>query len=79
MNKCTAALNSLTYAMKAQRALEDAAVRVKIVKLDSKMTNKGCAYGVEYPCEQYRNVRTILSASHIPVSKYINGGGGEEL
>ncbi len=79
MKICTAAIGSLTYAIKAQRSLEQANLSSKIVKLDASMTRRGCAYGVEFPCELQRSVRNVMSAEQIHVSSYINGGGGAIL
>ena len=76
MNICTAAL---TYAIKAQRALEQGGIGGEIVKLDASMTRRGCAYGVEFPCELQREVRAIMNAEKITVNSYINGGGGTLL
>lgn len=79
MKQCTAALGSLTYAIKAQRALAEAGVSCEIVKLDSSMTRRGCAYGVEFPCSEQRSVRTVMNAEKITVTSYINNGGGALL
>ena len=79
MNICTAAIGSLTYAIKAQRALEQGGIGGEIVKLDASMTRRGCAYGVEFPCELQREVRAIMNAEKITVNSYINGGGGTLL
>ena len=79
MNICTAAIGSLTYAIKAQRALDQGGIGGEIVKLDASMTRRGCAYGVEFPCELQREVRAIMNAEKITVNSYINGGGGTLL
>lgn len=79
MKICTAAIGSLTYAIKAQRALAQAGIAGDIVKLDASMTRRGCAYGVEFPCEEGRSVRAIMNAEKITVSSYINGNGGTLL
>ena len=76
MKMCTATLNSLTYAMKAQNTLSDSRIPTKIVKLDSSMTRHGCAYGIEFECNDLKDIRRILAAAHIPVKSYINGSGG---
>jgi len=79
MKNCTAAIGSLTYAIKAQRALEQAGFFGNIVKLNASMTRRGCAYGLEFHCEDMRAVRAIINTESIPVSSYINGGGGTLL
>ena len=72
---CTAALSSLTYAMKAQRALESAGLHSDIVKLDSRRSRHGCAYGVKFKCEHAASVRSVMKENGIGVIKYLNGGG----
>ena len=79
MKMCTAALGSLTNAMKAQRVLSEEEIEGTIVKLEASMTRKGCAYGVEFPCNRFKEVRALMSAQGIRVSNYINGSGGTVL
>lgn len=76
MNRCTAAMPSLTYCMKAQRILALNSVQSTIVKLDSSITRKGCAYGIEFFCEYKKTVRSVLARAGISVSQYIDIGGG---
>lgn len=76
---CTASIGSLTHAMKGQKLLSGIGIVGKIVKLESEKTRRGCAYGIEFPCAELRRVRATLATSHLPVSEYFNGGGGEVL
>lgn len=77
MKSCTAAIGSLTLAMKAKSALDNIRVNGKIVKLDPSMTRRGCAYGIEYSCDDHKAVRSAFNMANISVSSYIKGGGGE--
>ena len=79
MKSCTAAIGSLTIAMKAKTALDSAALDGRIVKLDPSMTRRGCAYGIEYSCEDHKAVRSTFNTANISVSSYIKGGGGEMI
>ena len=79
MNRCTAAMSSLTHCMRAQRLLLSEGLESTIVKLDSSLTKKGCAYGIEFSCNLKREVRSILSRANLPVSQYIDEGGGVPL
>ena len=79
MKSCTAAIGSLTIAMKAKTALDSAALDGRIVKLDPSMTRRGCAYGIEYFCEDHKAVRSAFNTAKISVSSYIKGGGGEMI
>lgn len=74
MQTCIAALGSMTQVLGAQRALARAAIRSSVVKLDAKYTTKGCTYGLEFPCAQQNNVRTILQSAGIPIKQMIGGG-----
>jgi hypothetical protein len=77
MNGCTAAIGSLTVAMKATEALSRAGVASRIIKLDPHATKKGCAYGIEYSCDDHKRVRSAFSAAKITVSGYLKGAGGD--
>lgn len=76
MNKCTAAIGSLTITMKAHSALNDAKLDNRIVKLEPSITKKGCAYGIEFFCDDYKRVRSAFSTNKISASTYIKGTGG---
>lgn len=75
MSDCTAVIGSMTTALKAQKALLRASIRSTVVKLDSSVTHKGCAYGIEFDCLQASNVKYTLSNAGIKVLRYLTGGG----
>ena len=79
MNDCTAAIGSLTLAMKAKAVLDDGGILGRIVKLDPSATRRGCAYGIEYSCADHKAVRSAFNTAKISVSSYIRGGGGEMI
>ena len=68
---CTLVIGSMTQALTAQSVLAEAAIRASIVKISSSRTQNGCAYGVEYPCTQQRNVAMILERSGVRVREYM--------
>lgn len=74
MNICTIVTGSITSAMKAQKALNASAIQSTVVKLDSKITKHGCAYGLEINCAQQSNARLVLTNAKIK-STFINPGG----
>ncbi len=76
MDKCTAAMGSLTIALKANSVLNGAGLNNKVVKLEPSMTKKGCAYGIEFFCDDYKRVRSAFSANKISASTYLKGTGG---
>lgn len=75
MSVCTAVIGSMTTALKARKALLRASIRSTVVKLDSSVTRKGCAYGIEFDCIQTSNVKYTLDSAGIKVSRYLTGGG----
>jgi hypothetical protein len=62
---CTAAIGSMTAAIRAQRILATAAIHVNVVKNESSAKNSGCLYSLAFPCGQSNNVRSVLRAAHI--------------
>lgn len=70
---CTAVIGSMTQAMKAQSVLSEAAIRTGITKISSSQTHNGCAYGVDFPCTQSGNVKTVLNRAGIKVREYLQG------
>ncbi len=75
MDECTAALASLTYALKAERALVAGGIYVKIIKLSPEIARRGCEYGISYPCEAHAEVKARLRAEGIAVRRFLKGGG----
>jgi hypothetical protein len=68
---CTAVIGSMTQAMKAQSVLSEAAIRSTLTKISSSRTHNGCAYGVDFPCTQSGNVRTVLERAGVRVRDYL--------
>ncbi len=68
---CTAVIGSMTQAMRAQDVLAAAAIRAQVTKISSSSTHNGCAYGVEVPCRQLKNVQNVLGNAGINVRKFI--------
>ena len=69
--ECIAVIGSVTQAMRAQRVLAEASLRVEVIRADSTVTGRGCAYGLMYPCAQDEAVRAALRGAGIRV----RGGG----
>jgi hypothetical protein len=66
----------MTYALKAQRVLADAAVYSRVVKLDEIDPRKGCTYGLRYSCNQAGNVALILQNARIACRPFVAEGSG---
>ena len=71
--ECTAVLGSMTIALQAEKALANAAIHANVTKVSSSGSEKGCAYGITYPCAQEENVRVILARSGLAVKQYKGG------
>ena len=70
---CTAVLGSMTQAMRAQSILAEAAIRSVVVKVSSAGSTGGCAYGVDFPCTQMSNAKTVLNGAGMRVREYLHG------
>lgn len=70
---CTAVLGSMTQAMRAQSILAEAAIRSVVVKVSSAGSTGGCAYGVDFPCTQTSNAKTVLNGAGMRVREYLHG------
>ena len=66
---CSAAIGSPTQAMKAQKALAEAAIPSTVIKSESS-SRRGCIYGLAFSCEQERNVRFVLDSAGIRVKEW---------
>lgn len=64
---CMAVIGSITQAMRAQKALTNAAIYSRVEKADSTQTPRGCAYGVVFSCAQEMAAERALRAAGIRV------------
>ena len=68
---CITLLKSMTYALKAQKALANYYINSEIVKLDSTGLKKGCAYGVKFDCINLYSAENALKKNNIKYSQII--------
>ena len=68
---CAIALKSMTYAIKAKKALNDYYIDADIIKLEPNMTKKGCAYGVRFDCVNLIAVQDVLRKNTIKYTELI--------
>lgn len=68
---CIASMKSMTYAIKAQRALSSNYINSEIIKLDSNMTKKGCSYGVRFDCINLQVAERALKSHGVKYSQII--------
>lgn len=68
---CIAAIQSMTYAVKAQKALNSRNIGSEVVKLDPTLTKRGCAWGIQFDCRFVSEVKRILDNKDIPYGEII--------
>lgn len=69
---CVIALKSMTYAIKAKKALNDYYIDAEIVKLEPSMTKKGCAYGVRFDRVNLTQAQEALKKWSVRYTELIN-------
>ncbi len=62
---CIASVKSMTYALKAKRALESYYINSELIKLDSSKSKAGCAYGVKFDCASLYAAENALKSHNI--------------
>ena len=67
--ECTVMIGSVTQAMHAQKILERALVRTEVVKVESSVGGRGCAYALLYPCIMEDSLVRVLQESSIRFRK----------
>ena len=68
---CSAAIGSLTWAMRAQKSLATAAIPTAVIKYDDGGQGvTGCIYGISFSCSQRYNIETVLSKEGIRVKQW---------
>ena len=69
---CVIALKSMTYAIKAKKALSDFYIDSEIIKLEPSFTKKGCAYGVKFDRVNLAHAQEALRKWSIRYTELIN-------
>ena len=58
-------MKSMTYAMKAEKALSAKKINCEIVKIDPQLTKRGCSYGVKFDCGRLDDLNKVFSEKGI--------------
>ncbi len=66
MARETMIVGSVTYALKAKKALEKLGIRVRVVKGTPNESSKGCLYGIEYDIRHEMTVIAEMRRLDIP-------------
>lgn len=69
---CIASVKSMTYALKAKRALASYYINSEIIKLDSSVAKNGCAYGVKFDCINLYSAENALKSHNIKYSQILS-------
>ncbi len=70
---CLATFRSMTHALKAKNHLDQLYINSKIISLDSRMSKKGCAYGIEFDCINWNVINDIFYKNKIKYTNMIKG------
>ena len=70
MKITTITVGSVTYAIKANKALSGIGIKSKLIKVDSSKANNGCEYGIEFPSVSFLDVVAELKKQKINYSLY---------
>ena len=68
----TITFSSVTYATKAKRALASISINAKLIKIDTRITNGNCKYGLMINNKEYLSAIRCLVDNKIPYS--VTGG-----
>jgi hypothetical protein len=62
----------MTHAMKAKSTLYEHGIYAEIIKLEPKMTKRGCAYGISFDCINLALVEDALNSRKIKYSEILS-------
>ena len=68
---CVIAMKSMTYSIKLKNLLKDNYIESEIIKLEPKMTKRGCGYGVKLNSINLDLALSIMQNSSIKYSEII--------
>lgn len=74
---CILTMKSMTHALRAKNVLASRGIVVDVVNLDPKLTEKGCGYGIRFPCGEAAAVQGILAAREVPFGVLMGNREGE--
>lgn len=69
---CVASMKSMTYAIKAKKALAQFNIEAEIIKLEPHMTHNGCAYGIKFDCINLYSAQDALTKFNVKYTEIIN-------
>ncbi len=68
-------MKSMTHALRAKSVLAAKGIAVYVVNLDPALTEKGCAYGIRFSCNEEERIRVYLTAKNVPFGILIGRKG----
>ena len=69
---CVASVRSMTHAQKAKRILDNNLIESEIIRLDPKLTTKGCAFGIKFQCVNLYTVKDALDKNSVKYTEIIS-------
>ena len=72
MIQTTLTVGSVTYAIKAKKALLGIGIKSKLIKVTSSLKNLGCEYGIEFPSVYFLDAVAELKKQKINYTLYSN-------
>ena len=69
----------MTQAMKVKKILSSTFINSEIIKLDSNMSKKGCAYGVRFDCINFYKVEGLLRNANVKYNQILNIQGENDI
>jgi hypothetical protein len=72
MKQTTLTVGSVTYAIKAKKALLGIGIKSKLIKVTSSSKNLGCEYGIEFPSVYFLDAVAELKKQKINYTLYNN-------
>ena len=70
MKQTTLTVGSVTYAIKAKKALSGIGIKSKLIKVDSSKSALGCEYGIEFSSVYFLDAVAELKKQKINYSLY---------
>ena len=70
MSKCIFTTGSITQAIKAKQLLATYSLPVNSIKVSSSNRLNGCMHGIEFNCENMKNISNILTKHGIRHEEY---------
>ncbi len=69
--RCIYPFVSMTSVLRAKPSLEKANIRYRIVELSPNLTKRGCAFGIEVPCDSIDTAERAMRCAGVRYKEHI--------